>query len=288
MADEPQVYLNGRYVPRSEAKLDVEDRGAMFADGVYEVVRYYNGHAFAMGEHVARLRRSLEQIDLPVPADVARLEEIADELVRINAMPDARVYWQVTRGAGPRQHVPATAMTPTVLVMTTRLEPVDFTAPAAMIRLTVAEDQRWARCDIKSLALLPNVLAAMRAHEAGFDEVALQRGGVVTEGSHTTLFMVKDEQLFTHPADKRILPGVTRSLVIDVARKAGITVHERAFTVEQMCNADELIVTGTTTHLAAVVQVDNVVVGSVPPAVGDVTMRLYRAYLDLLAPFYAK
>lgn len=276
--DHDDVYLNGAHVPRHEATLSVEDRGTLFGDGVYEVIRYFGGRPLAMQAHLDRLRRSLAGIELPEPEDIARLPEISDALVPRNGLSEAKVYWQVTRGPGPRQHVMPDDPSPSVLVMTYPASPIDPQASCPAWRTTLVEDRRWGDCWIKSLMLLPNVLARSQAARVGCQEAIMQRDGVVTEGSSTNVFIATGGELRTHPADRHILGGVTRNLIIELAQQEGYRVRESACGVEQMLSADEVFLTGTTTHIAAVTHVGDQAIGDAQP--GPMTHALHRALMQ--------
>jgi D-alanine transaminase len=282
MALEPVVYLNGRFVPRSQASLDVEDRGALFGDGVYEVLRYYHGKPLAMPEHVARLDRSLKEVGLKSSPDVAQLPAVSDELLSRNGLSDAKLYWQVTRGAStPREHAFPKNTPPTVLAIAYPEKPLDPALPARGVAAILHEDERWHRCHIKSLMLLPNVMARNKAMELGAYEAIFHRGDIVTEATCTSLFMVRKGSLVTHPADQWILPGVTRTLVLRLARQAGILVRERTFTVGELLRADEVFLCGTTTHIAGVTHIDNQAITS--GAVGPLTQRLHELFMERIA-----
>lgn len=269
------VYLNGQIIPKSAATLDIEDRGAMFADGVYEVTRYYDGKPFAMAEHIQRLKNSLAMIRIPEPADVSRLGEISDELMRRNHMSDAIVYWQVTRGPAPRRHPFPTETKPTMFVIAYSATKFDPAAPPPAGKTAIMqEDIRWSLCCVKSLMLLPNVLARQAAEEQGAYEAILHRGDIVTEGAATSVGIVRDGQLWTHPANQWILPSITRAVVLDLARDAGVPVIERAYTVEELLSADELFIMGTTSHVTPIVSVDGKPVGR---GVWPVATKLHEA-----------
>ncbi len=270
---EAQVYLNGRFVPRSQATLDIEDRGALFADGVYEVVRYYAGRPLAVREHIDRLRGSLDAIQLPPPPQVDRLDAISDELLSRNGLTDAKLYWQVTRGSAPRDHAYPDRPTPTLLAIAYPQPPLDPSAQPPAVRAILTEDLRWHLCSIKSLMLLPNVLAKNAALQAGAYEAILHRGGRVTEATATSVFVVREDQLWTHPADQWILDGITRRMLLDQARQAGMTALEQPFTTTQLLEADEVILCGTTNPVAGVVGVDDRMIGG--GGVGPVTKRLH-------------
>jgi len=273
---ERYVWLNGQFLPRSQAKLDLEDRGAMFADGVYEVTRYYAGRPFAMAEHIGRLQRSLAQIRIEEPAEVARLGHISDELLQRNNMSDAIVYWQITRGSAPRKHVfPPASVKPTMFVIAYSALKFD---PAAMPQPKTAilhEDLRWHQCSIKSLMLLPNVMAKQKAEEQGAYEAILHRGDVVTEGTATSVMIVREGELWTHPADQFILGSITRAVLLDLARQIGVSVREQTFTVADLLSADEAFVCGTTSHVTPLASVDGKTIGG--GRLGPVSRRLHDA-----------
>ena len=276
MDRDPVVYLDGRYLPRSAAMLSVEDRGTLFGDGVYEVVRYYGGRPFALAAHRQRLQRSLEGICLTPPPDAGRLGEISEELLSRNGWSDARAYWQITRGAAPRELPFPTRTRPSVLVMAHPLEVLDPAAALPRWRAVLAEDTRWRDCWIKSLMLLPNLLAHNRALEAGADAAIFQRDGVLTEATNANFFAVRSGALWTHPSDGRILGGVTRDAVIGLAREMGIEVREQGVHTEELPAIDEAFLTGTTTHVAPIVSIDGQTVGD--GGAGSITRRLHEAF----------
>lgn len=277
-AAQGSVYLNGAFVSRSDAMLDIEDRGALFADGVYEVIRYYNGRPLAMGLHLDRLRRSLAGIRIAEPDDLASFADISNELVVRNGLRESKMYWQVTRGVAPRDHVfrPGVPARPSVLMIAYPADAADFARPPKSIRAILHEDQRWTQCWIKALALLPNVLAKSLAAERGAQEAILHRGRTITECTAASLFIARNGVLLTHPADQWVLPGITRQILVESARAAGVTVREQLFTIEDLLNADEVIVTGTTAHVCAVTHIDDRPVATGP---GPMTRLLH----DMLA-----
>ena len=277
-ACEPVVYLNGAYLAKSAAHWPIEDRGTMFADGVYEVVRYYGGRGFAVDRHIERLKRSLAGIRLAMPREVDSLHTISNRVVAESGLSDAKVYWQVTRGTAERAHPFPTQTPANVLVLAYGAEPIELNAAPAALRASFQPDRRWADCWIKSLMLLPNVLAKQAAIEAGAEEAILHAGSKVTEGSATTVFIVCDGTLYTHPLDGAILGSITRELVIEQARSLGIAVKQVAFDCAALRAADEVFVCGTTTHVAAVTQVDDVCIGD--GEVGPITRRLHAALLQ--------
>lgn len=272
----PLVYLNGQYLDRSDAALSVDERGIYFADGVYEVVRYFNGQAFTLTEHLDRLKRSLDGIDLACDADAIAM--ISDELVQRNGLTDARVYWQVTRGAAPRNHVIADDLTPTVYLSVEEAARLAGDEPLQTISAITTLDDRWHNCWIKSLMLLPNTLAKTKAAKAGAGEAIFVRDGRVTEGGATNCFAVFDGELYTHPADRYILEGITRNVVIELAKTLDIPVHEQAFSSADLPSAEEVFITGTGTLLAAVTTVDGKPIGD--GQAGAITQQLWDAFLN--------
>lgn len=275
-----QVYLDGSYVDKSEALVSVDDRGFLFADGVYEVVVVYGGRPFLMEAHVERLRRGLGALRLdPDLADA--IPEIAERLIDANALADADaiVYVQVTRGAAPRRHAfPAEGTPATVYVAAKPFPPHPVSMFEDGVAAITVPDNRWSRCDIKSISLLPNVLANQQAHEAGAFEALFVRDGVVIEGSHSNLFGVIDGELITYPECNYILGGITRRLIIGIARRLDVPVREAAIQWERLPDVQELFLSGTTTEVMPITTLDGRPVGTGSP--GPVTRRLLRAYRD--------
>ncbi|MFL5615955.1 MAG: aminotransferase class IV [Gemmatimonadaceae bacterium] len=273
------VYLNGQFLPAREARVSALDRGLIFGDGVYEVWRVVRGQMFEPARHQARLERGLSELRIARPADgtLERLTAIGERLQAENGLAggDATLYVEITRGAAPRTHYfPPGDTAPTLLVM---LSP--FTASESRFtgtKVITQPDVRWLRCDLKTIQLLPNVLARQAATQAGASEAIFVRDGVLTEGTHTTVFALIDGELRTHPANQLVLPGVTREVVIELAREAGLRVTERAIGATDLPNVAELFLTGTTTDVTPVVSVDGRPIGSGAP--GPVA----RALLDRL------
>ncbi|HTR77236.1 MAG TPA: aminotransferase class IV, partial [Gemmatimonadaceae bacterium] len=241
------VYLNGAFLPKGEATVSIEDRGFMFGDGVYEVWRVLHGRLFEHGRHVARLRRGLSElrIDPPAEVDAARLAAIADRLIADNGIGDgqALLYLEITRGPAPRIHqFPPGGSRATIVMMVTPFVPLDAlqTSGATAVRVP---DIRWHRCDVKTVQLLPNVLAQQQAAEHGAYEAIFVRDGVITEASRSNVMGVIDGELRTHPADAHILRGITRDVVLELARDAGLRVVERALPDSALVRVDELFLT---------------------------------------------
>lgn len=272
-----KVYLNGEYVPQEQARISVDDRGFNFADGVYEVCRIYSGHIFLLEPHMQRLRRGLA--DLRIPADVVdEIPAIAGQLLELNPdAQDATLYIQITRGTAPRAHAfPNPSVPPTVFVAVRKAKPHPTSYFQDGVATITVPDTRWSRCDIKSIALLPNVLANQQAKEAGAFEALFVRDGAVIEGSHSNLFGVLDGELWTAPSSGYILSGITRAVVIEQARALGLTVREEAIPVSRIAEVTELFLSGTTTEVMPVTSMDGKVVAAGMP--GPITRQLRDAY----------
>ena len=270
------VYLNGRFVPESEAAISPLDRGFLFGDAIYEVVRYDRGRAYRLSEHVARMRDGLSAIRLAVSPDF--FGPVGERLLAENELSDkdAFVYVQVSRGAAPRYHAfPPEGTTPTIFAFARKTDPPPPPEGSKAILLT---DERWGRCDIKSVMLLPNVLAAQKAKQAGAIDAILVRDGFALEGTKANLFSVAKGVLRTAPNGPRILPGVTRGAAIDAARRIGLTVEERAFTVEEMFAAQEVFLASTTLWTQALVAIEGRTIANGKP--GPVTRMIREALYE--------
>lgn len=272
------VYLNGSYLPSDRAQLSALDRGFVFGDGVYEVWRVVNGRLFEAERHRERLERGLRELRIGPPdgADADGLRTIAERLLRENNLLEghATFYVEVTRGVAPRTHqFPPSGTRPTIFAYTAGLKPIDQDRRNGARAIT-RPDVRWLRCDIKTVQLLPNVLAKQAAVEAGAFEAIFIRDGVATEGTHSNLFAVLDGELRTHPTNNLILPGITRDVVIELAREQGVPVREEAVRDSDLRRCEELFFTGTTTDVLPVVRVDDFVVGEGRP--GPIAAALYR------------
>ena len=264
--------VNGQFMPLAEATVSVEDRGFQFGDGVYEVIRTYRGRPFELEAHLARLERSAQALDLPQPYSRSQWTQYVLEGIKRAAYPEAKIYLQITRGVAPRDHAfPAHAAA--TVVMTIR----EFHALSRQIQDTgvsamVIDDIRWGRCDIKSVNLLANVLARQQAKQARVFETILVKDGRVTEGAVSNVMAVQGGVVITAPEGPLILSGITRAVVLELARKDGIAVQERAITRTDLFCVDELFLTGTTVEVVGVVKVDDKVIGTGRP--GPITQRL--------------
>jgi len=276
------VLFNGEFVPRDRATLDLEDRAAMFADGVYEVLVCFNGRPFEADLHRQRFQRSLREVGIDEPAVIADLDSWTRQLLQRNQRTDAQVYWQVSRGVGPRDFHIDPDLTPTVFALARPIRPLrELTAEVRSVRGIVMEDQRWNRCDIKTLMLMPGVLALDDAKRRGGDLAILHRDGVVTESSSANVIIVRDGVALTHPADHHILHGVTRRVALELANGLGIDLREAYFTVDELEAADEVMICGTTSLITAVTEVDAKPIAD--GEVGPVTRRLHQAMYERIA-----
>ena len=276
------VYLNGAYLPKAEAAVPVEDRGFLLGDGVYEVVPFYEGVPFFMDRHLERLRYSLSEVRIDF--DAASVADIARRLVTLDQLDAADrsiVYVQVTRGVAPRTHYfPEKPVSPTVFGYAKAwTRPADAVWGRGFTAITVP-DRRWMRVDIKTINLLPNALAFQAAKDAGVDDAILVRDGVAIEGAHQNFWGVFDGTVVTHPQTNLILSGITRGVVLEIAREQGIPVAERPIQLEELATADELFFTGATGEVRPCVQVDGKPIGD--GRVGPVTRALSNAFLALV------
>ena len=277
------AYVNGRYVAHRDARVHIEDRGYQFSDGVYEVFEVCSGRIVEETRHLARLSRSLAELAIAEPMPHAALKIVLRETLRRNRVRDGVLYLQVTRGVARRDHVfPDPAPPPAVVVTARPSDPARGEAAAAEgIAVITLPDERWARVDIKSIGLLPNVLAKQRARAAGAREAWLvDRDGFVTEGGSSNAWIVTvDGVLVTHPSASGILRGITRAAIFDLAAAEGLAVAERQFTVAEAKAAREAFVTAASTLVMPVVRIDGVAVGSGRP--GALARHLRARFHDI-------
>ncbi|MEF3303500.1 D-amino-acid transaminase [Paenibacillus sp. GYB003] len=270
------IWFDDRFVPESESKVSYLDRGYCFGDGVYEVFRVYAGQVYEGAAHYERLVRSAREIKLRLPYPLEEIERIVLELIERERLRDGSVYLQITRGVAPRAHSFPPADTQPVLLVYASPAKRRVESMRGGIAAITRPDERWLRCDIKSLNLLGSVLAKQEAEEAGADDVILHRDGIVTECSASNVMIVKDGVLLTHPANRLILHGVTRAVVLRLARELGIPAEERPFSLETLRRADEAFLTSTIMEVMPIVAIDGARVGDGAP--GPVTRRLQQAY----------
>lgn len=277
------AYVNGRYLPHGTASVHIEDRGYQFADGVYEVCEVARGYIVDGKRHLDRLDRSLHELAIAWPIARAALEQIMREVVRRNHVRNGKVYLQVTRGVASRDHVFPKAGTRPALVVSAKSADPDGASRRAErgISVITVPENRWGRVDIKTVGLLPNVLARQKAKEQGAEEAWFVDGeGFITEGAATNAWIVsKDGKLVTRPADFGILRGVTRTTLMEVAAKLGLAVEERGFTVAEAQGAREAFITAATTLVMPVVAIDGMPVANGHP--GSVALSLREAFFDV-------
>jgi D-alanine transaminase len=282
------VYLDGRYLPKEEARVSVDDRGFLFGDGVYEVTRSIRGQLFEEEGHWTRLQDGLREVAIDAESiDRGLIREIYQHLLRENGLDDtdATVYLQVTRGCAPRTHAfPKPGCAPTIYAFASPFDiPVDLRRNG--VDGITHPDIRWARCDIKSINLLPNVVAKQRAVEAGAWEAVLVRDGFITEGSSTNAFGVLDGELRTYPRTNYILPGITRAVILDLARELGIPARETPIYAHEIGRLEELFVSGTTTDVQPIVRLDGRPIGD--GVVGGVSRALQEALMERMGTVLA-
>lgn len=282
-----QVYLNGSYMDSEEAKVSVNDRGFIFGDGVYEVIRCIEGEMFRAEEHLQRMNKGLAGLSIEYPPeDCRQLVEVGNELLERNNLTEgeATIYLQVTRGsANPRTHTfPDPKVSPTVYLSTKSFTP-HATLQENGISVKVMSDIRWSRCDLKTLNLLPNTLAREKAKAEGYDSAILVRDGVITESPNANIFGVDKGVLRTFPECNYILSGITRAVVLEIAEELNISVSFDPIKQEELYRIDELFFCGTTTDIQPVIKADNRAVGKGSP--GPVVQKIQKVFKKKL---YAK
>lgn len=274
-----EVYLNGKWLTAEKAQISVFDRGFMFGDGIYEVTPFYEGDPFKMKEHLQRLQYCLDEICLEF--DAFSLEPVMREAISRGNFKeeDAAVYIQITRGVAPRTHFFPESSKKTVLVYAFPVNLRGFENNAW--KVMASEDKRWHRCDIKSIALLANTMANEMAISSGYKENLLIRNGYFTEGSHTTIFLVKKDIIYTHPEGSFILRGITRKVIIDLCKSMNLKIKEDAVHVDELVEIDEIFLTGTTTQVVPVesIEIDGEEVFT--PKKNTVTSKIQQEFLKI-------
>jgi|HubBroStandDraft_4_1064222.scaffolds.fasta_scaffold302440_2 D-alanine transaminase len=274
------IWINGEVMPLAEARIGVEDRGFQFADGVYEVIRLYKGKPFTLDQHLERLRKSADGIELKLPVAVEQLRGEITRFISRGAVGEGMIYLQLTRGAAGRNHAFPDCR-PTLLFYARVLEPLGDPEKSEGIRLITVADERWKRCWVKSIALLPNVLAKNKALAAGADEAVFLDHGVVTECSASNIFIIRGRRLLTHPVGAKVLPGITRAVLLELAPSVGLSPAEEAFSEDEAIHADEVFITSTTREISWVSRWDQATIGGAkcPPQ----TLALHRALRERVA-----
>ncbi|MGN6260867.1 MAG: D-amino-acid transaminase [Ralstonia sp.] len=272
------IFLNGQYVPAAEATVSVMDRGFTFADGIYEVTAVARGKLVDNDAHLARLTRSLSEIGIDNPYTAAEWTRVCEELVARNGLEEGVVYMQVTRGVAERDFGIPADITPTAVAFTQVKSIVNSPLAKKGATVVTVPDLRWKRCDIKSVGLLPQVMAKQIAARAGAHEAWMADGDRVTEGASSTAFIITaDKRLITRPLSNAVLPGITRVSILALAREHGLTLEERAFTVAEAQQAAEAFYTSASTFVMPVVSIDGVQIGNGQP--GPLTQALRTLYL---------
>ena len=277
-----QAYVNGRYLPHGQASVHIEDRGYQFADGVYEVVPVFDGILVDEDLHLDRLERSLRELSIDEPMSRAALKMVSRELMRRNGLSNGFLYMQITRGVAPRDHKFPRAAKPALVMTTRQMKPHSDAVLAKGLKVITIPDQRWSRCDIKSVSLLPNVLGKQAATEAGaYEAWQVDQDGMVTEGTSTNAWIVTDDhKVVTRNATHSILNGITRISLLKLIEDEGYSLEERPFSVQEAKAAREAFLTSSTSFVLPVTQIDETPVGNGHP--GLLTGRLRQHYMDYM------
>jgi D-alanine transaminase len=273
------VYLNGQFIPADKATISPDDRGFLFGDSIYEVARWYGGYFFDLPGHAERFRRSLRETRI-VWDEEALLEKIFLELIERNGLGTecAIVYFQATRGVAPRNHsFPDPPVSPTIYGFARR-QSINTLACERGVGIWLTPDPRWNRCDIKTTALIANILPYQEAHDLGYMEVCFVRNGLVTEGVHSNLFFVRDETLYTHPVTNDILAGITRKNIITLAIDNGVSVVEEAVAADMIPYMSEAFLCNTTGEIVPILRITDQVIGEGTP--GPVTRKIQTLFRD--------
>lgn len=268
------AYFNGKFIPKEEVKISPDDRGFLFGDGIYEVVRWYEGFFYDMNSHVTRLKRSLRELRINWD-DTDKFPSVASELLKLNKLETqpAMVYLQITRGAACRTHsFPSPQVSPTSYAYAWGFVP-DRKSEENGTKVMMKDDIRWSRCDIKSVALLANTISFQEARENGLNECIFVRNGLITEGSHSNIFFVIDGTLFTHPESNFVLSGITRKNILRIAQDSGIKIREEAVQENRIRFIQEAFITNTSSEITPVIELGGNSLGNGLP--GPVT-RLIR------------
>jgi len=273
------VYVNGEYLPEEQARISVFDRGFLFADGVYEVSSVLRGGLVDNQGHLARLHRSLNELEMAAPASDAEIETIQNTLIEKNGVDEGLVYLQVTRGAADRDFAYPEGVKPSLVMFTQQKNVINSPQSMSGIAVIAVDDIRWRRRDIKTVGLLAPCMAKMQAKGAGADDAWLVEDGYVTEGSSNNAFIINAEgSLLTRQLGNEILAGITRKAVLKLALEQQLKIEERPFSIEEACNASEAFITSATTFVMPVISIDGKPVGDGKP--GKLTRRLRELYIQ--------
>ncbi len=278
---EPVVYLNGNYVALSDAHISILDRGFIFGDGIYEVIPAYGGHPFRLHHHLQRLDNNLSAIRIQNPLTPEQWQTAIETVIQRNQLADQSIYLQVTRGVAPRDHRFPEQSRPTIVIMTNELKTVSAEKVKQGISAITLPDNRWLNCHIKSISLLPNVLLRQEAQDQGADEAILIRNGYATEGTSSNIFIVRQHCIITPPKSHMLLPGVTRDLVVHIARNKNICLKEQAISEDELSQADEIWVTSSTKEVLPVTTLNGKIIKHGRP--GTLWQEMYHSYQDYKA-----
>lgn len=268
------VYVNGEFLPEEEAKISVFDRGFLFADGIYEVCTVINGKLIDNTAHMARLRRSMSELNMPSPASDEEITDIQAQIVSQNELENGLVYLQITRGAADRDFAFPREPKPSLVMFTQVLDAVNNPKAERGISVITVEDVRWKRRDIKTVALLPSSMAKQAAVEAGADDAWMVEDGFITEGTSNNVFIItKDNKIITRHLSNDILHGITRHVVLELAAEKNLVVEERAFTLEEALNAKEAFITSATAFVMPVVRINDQPLGNGGPGILSSQLR---------------
>lgn len=274
------VYLNGSFIAKVDAKISPDDRGFLFADGVYEVIKYYKGKPFRYADHLARLNRSLSELDIQY-SELSGLNSVFEELISINNYGDKHsgIYLQITRGEHKRVHHFPENIQPTIYAYSFELPSFKDKLEKG-IKVITHEDIRWQRCDIKSVSLLPNTMLYNQAVNQGAGECIMMRDGVVTEATHSSVLGIKNGIVYTHPISNLILPGITRKVILEICTESNIPVIEQAISESDLYRMDEIIIAGTGSEVTPAIQVNDKSIGRNKP--GEITRFIQQKFFEMV------
>jgi len=275
------ILKQDQIIAREEAVVDIEDRGYQFGDGIYEATGVYNGKSFRMKEHLERFERSVKGIRLSLPYSIELLDQKLEELRVANNFQNGIIYIQVTRGVAPRNHPFPNATSPQLTAYTIEMQKPSSEDYETGVDTILVEDIRWLRCDVKSLNLIPNVLARQAAAEKNcFEAIQYRKEGFITEGSRTNVFMVKDKRVYTHPANNYILNGITRATVIEICEKLGLELIQERFDQEILLQADEAFLTGTYMDIVPIRKINGKVITKEPGPITSLLMENLQRLIE--------
>lgn len=270
------IFLNGKFTDLNSACVSIEDRGLIFGDGIYEFIRCYRGRPFLLKEHLKRLKKSADAIELTLPYSEDELSNIINKLLNTTGFQESGIYLQVTRGNAPRDHCFPEKIEPTIFIINKALPEMEEEILEKGVKVILVPDERWKRCDIKITGLVPNVLAKEKARREGAYEAVFLHESGITEGASTNVFAVINGQLVTAPAEKKILHGITRQVVLNLAAVLNIPVQEKYMSEEEFLSAEEIFITGTRIEIIPVARVGYNVIGNMKP--GKVTLNFIREF----------